>query len=477
MTAEIMMRTASEHARALREGAYTSLELTRACLARIEEKERDVGAFLALDREGALREAEASDRRRSNRETRGILDGIPYAIKDNFCTKNLPTTCASRMLAQFMASYDATVVERLRNAGCVLLGKLNLDEFAMGSSNELSALGVTRNPHDTSRVAGGSSGGSAAAVAACEVPFAIGSDTGGSVRQPAAFCGVFGLKPTRGVISRYGMIAMASSLDCVGILARSAEDTAYILGSLVGADGRDLTVCVHPEQELLSVPVALPNPLRVAVVRELMMGNEVSSDVLRATEAAIDRLRASGAVIEEISLPSPASALASYCVISAAEASSNMARFDGIRYGMRDPHEADLYSLYANSRGEGLGSEVKRRILFGAYMLSETNRPLYYDAAVSVRRQIRESLLQILSGVDLILTPTAPTAAFRRGEVLSADQRRRADLCAVYASLAGLPAVSVPFGKNEKGLPLAVQLTAAPYAERTLLAAARLLGQ
>ena len=468
-------RTLAEHRAALDAGEYSSAELTRAFLREIKQKEPTVGAFLTLDAEGALRAAEESDKRRKRGETRGGLDGIPYAIKDNFCTRGLRTTCASRMLEHFVPPYDATVVEKLRDAGCVLLGKLNLDEFAMGSSNELSALGVTRNPHDPAYVAGGSSGGSAAAVAACEVPFSIGSDTGGSVRQPAAFCGVVGLKPTYGVISRYGMVAMASSLDCVGVLARNADDTAAVLSALVGTDGRDMTVTAHPSADFeksLSLPL---KKVRVAVVRELIGDEEVSRGVIEATKAAVERLRACGAEIGEVSLPSPEQALASYCVLSAAEASSNMARFDGVRYGRRSENGEDLFSLYANSRAEGFGTEVKRRILFGSYMLSEKNRSLYYDRAVAVRENIRKSLLESLETYDLILTPTAPTAAFRRGDAFTPAQQRRADLCAVYASLAGLPAVSVPFGKNADGLPLAVQLTAAPLEEGLLLAAAKLL--
>ena len=472
---KILARTVLEHAAALERGEYTALDLTRACLARIERCERQVGAFLTLDTEGAMRAAEASDRRRARGECRGALDGIPYAIKDNFCTRGLRTTAASRMLADFVPPYDATVVSRLCGAGCVLLGKLNLDEFAMGSSCEQSALGITRNPHDNDRVAGGSSGGSAAAVAALEVPFAIGSDTGGSVRQPAAFCGTFGLKPTYGAISRFGMIALASSLDCVGILARSVEDGALVLSSLLGRDPMDATSTDHPYADTICDRTPPVSPLRVAVIPALLEPSAVSPEVASATKRAADVLCAAGAEVKETALPSPAWALASYCVLSAAEASSNMARYDGVRYGKRSTKGNTLAEMYAHSRGEGLGSEVKRRILFGGLMLSEENRPLYYDRANEARRLIRESLLQTLADFDLILTPTAPTSAFRMGSRLSPELQRGADLCAVYASLAGLPALSVPFGRDGKGLPLAVQLTAAPYAERSLFCAARML--
>ena len=472
---KILVRTVLEHAAALESGEYTALDLTRACLARIERCERQVGAFLTLDTEGAMRAAEASDRRRARGECRGALDGIPYAIKDNFCTRGLRTTAASRMLADFVPPYDATVVSRLCCAGCVLLGKLNLDEFAMGSSCEQSALGITRNPHDNDRVAGGSSGGSAAAVAALEVPFAIGSDTGGSVRQPAAFCGTFGLKPTYGAISRFGMIALASSLDCVGILARSVEDGALVLSSLLGRDPMDATSTDHPYADTICDRTPPVSPLRVAVIPALLEPSAVSPEVASATKRAADVLCAAGAEVKETALPSPAWALASYCVLSAAEASSNLARYDGITYGKRAEGESDLFSLYANSRAEGFGNEVKRRILFGTYMLSEEKREQYYERARRARGEICLRMQEILQEFDVILTPTTPTAACRFGVPQSPAKRRRADLCAVYASLAGLPAVSVPFGRNPEGMPVGVQLTAAPFAEGLLLRVARLL--
>lgn len=469
---EWLSRTIVEHREALDAGEYSSVELTRAFLKRIEEKEGTVGAFLTVDAEGALLAAAESDKRRAKGEGRGLLEGIPYAIKDNFCTKGIRTTCASRMLEDFVPPYDATVVERLREAGCVLLGKLNLDEFAMGSTNETSALGVTRNPHDPRYVAGGSSGGSAAAVAANEAVFTIGSDTGGSVRQPAAFCGVLGLKPTYCAISRYGLIPMASSLDCVGILTRSAADTEIVFSALCGKDERDHTVLVAPKSDAALKPIS---ELRVAVVRELLDDAVISKEMGASLRSAMDLLTRNGARIEEVSLPAPAQALAAYCVISAAEAASNMARFDGIRFGKRIEEAEDLFSLYANTRGEFLGDEVKRRILFGTSMLSAQNRARYYDSAISMREQIRRRLLKLFEDFDLILTPTTPTGAFLRGEVRSQAQRRRADLCAVYSSLAGLPALSVPFGKTQNGLPLAVQLTAAPFAEKTIFRVAELL--
>jgi len=464
----ILSRTVREHSAALAAGEYTSLALTQAYLSRIETCDARIGAYLTVDAEGALCAARQSDERRERGECRGPLDGIPYSIKDNFCTNGLRTTAASRMLENFVPPYDATVVSRLRAAGCVLLGKNDLDEFAMGSSCEQSALGLSRNPHNLNRTTGGSSGGSAAAVAALEAPFSIGSDTGGSVRQPAAFCGVLGFKPTYGLLSRYGMIALASSLDCVGILTRSAEDCALVLDALLGRDPMDATSCDHPFGVSLENFVS-QKPLRIATVPALLEPPAISPEVADTVHRAVAYFRENGATVEAIDLPAPEWALASYCVLSAAEASSNMARYDGIRFGLRGEENGDLDSLYRSSRGEGLGTEVKRRILFGMSMLSEENRPLYYDRACEARRLIRESLLRELADFDLILTPTAPTVAPRIGSCHAPEVERRADLCAVYASLAGLPAVSVPFGKNCEGLPLAVQLVSAPYREDLLL--------
>ena len=472
---DLIHRSICEHAEALAKREYSATELTRAYLARIGEQEPTVGAYLTLDAEIALRDAAASDARRERGEARGAFDGIPYALKDNFCTAGLRTTCASRMLEHFVPSYDAAVVSKLKAAGAILLGKANMDEFAMGSATETSALGVTRNPIHPDFVPGGSSGGSAAAVAAHEAAFALGSDTGGSVRQPAAYCGVVGMKPTYGLISRFGMIALASSLDCVGLVTKTAEDCSLLLSLLAGRDERDMTSVCPADIDFSCAPGKRDRKLRVAIVRELMCEGEVSPAVMAATEGAIHALKACGYEIGEVSLPSPDAALAAYCVISAAEASSNLARYDGVSFGRRAESAEDLFSLYANSRSEGFGTEVKRRILFGTYMLSEGKRALYYDRAVQARVHIRKAMEEILERYDLILTPTTPAAAFRRGNVLSPTQRRRADLCAVYSSLAGLPAVSVPFGVNAEGLPLGVQLTGAAFSEGLLLEVARRL--
>ena len=378
------------------------------------------------------------------------------------------------MLKNFVPPYDAAVVSRLKAAGAVLLGKLNMDEFAMGSTGETSALRRTRNPVNENCVPGGSSSGSAAAVAALEAAFTLGSDTGGSVRQPAAFCGVYGMKPTYGVISRYGMIALASSLDCVGVVTRSAEDCGTVLSCLSGKDARDATSVSHPFPKFSQYKKDGSRPLRVAVVRELMAEGVLSSDVRHALQLAEKRLEELGAEIGEVSLPSPEAALAAYDVICAVVAASNLARYDGIRYGYSEAAE-ELFELYAKNRSKGFGYEVKKRILFGTYLMGKDQRALYYDRAQQARAQIRERMLGIFKQYDLILSPTASTPAFSTGTTLSAAEQRRADLCVVYASLAGLPALSVPFGKNADGLPLAIQLIGAPFAEGLLLDMAKRL--
>ncbi len=438
-------------------------ELLREYINKIEEKEPVVGAFLTLDREGALALARESDARLARGEKLHLLDGIPFAVKDNLCTRGLRTTCASRMLEGYIPPYDATVVSRLRERGGILLGKTNMDEFGMGSSTEHSALGVTRNPHDPTRVAGGSSGGSAAAVAAGQIPYALGSDTGGSVRQPAAFCGVVGLKPTYGALSRYGLTAFASSLDCVGVLARTSRDCATVFDALIGRDPMDATTRGRD-----SFRKALPLPsIRIGVA-------EIPNTDLAPIEAAKKALSDGGFALECVGLPDATCALAAYYVISSAEASSNLARFDGVRYGLR-AEGGSIDALMAESRMQGLGEEVRRRILFGTYVLSAENRESYYLRACLARERITRALLTELTQTDVLLLPTVPDTAFCFGEKLTAGEMYAADLCTVYASLAGLPALSVPFGRDERGLPRAVQLIGRPGEEATLLALAAFL--
>ncbi len=401
----------------------------------------------------------------------GPLAGIPYAAKDNYCAIGTRTTCASRMLENFVAHYDATVIARLRSTGANLIGKTNLDEFAMGSSNELSYFGAARNPWDHERVPGGSSGGSAVAVASGSVPFALGSDTGGSVRQPAAFCGVTGFKPTYGRISRYGLIAYASSLDCPGIIARSAEDCAIVFDAIAGHDERDATSArgaVDSCSDALVQPLA---GLRIGIAAS-SFGAGVDDDVSRVVREALKEFELQGATLVAIDLPHAALAIPAYYVIAPAEASSNLSRYDGVRYGHRCENPTSLDDLYERSRAEGFGAEVQRRIFIGTYVLSAGYYDAYYRRAQQVRRLIAYDFDAAFERVDLIVAPTAPTTAFKLGEkIVDPVQLYASDINTVSANLAGVPAISIPAGFSN-GLPVGLQLTAAAFAERRLLSAA-----
>ncbi len=470
----ILKRDIAAHAAALERRDYTAEELTRAHLAQIEACEGTVGAFLTVDAKGAIEAARASDARRRAGTPLSALDGIPFSLKDNICVAGMRMTCASRMLEDYIAPYDATVTTLLRRAGAVLVGKNNMDEFAMGSSTEYSALGVTRNPADPDFVPGGSSGGSAAAVAASEVSFSLGTDTGGSVRQPAAFCGVCGFKPTWGAISRYGVAAMASSLDCVGILTRTVRDCATVFSSLAVSDAMDATACRHPQQDVMK---ALDRPLgklRIAVIDSL--GEEsMDASVWKAFCAAVELFAGRGDTVETVRLPHPAQALATYNVISCAEAASNLARYDGVHFGRRCAAFDSLSALYDNTRGECFGPEVKRRILFGTDMLSEGQREVFYVRAQRMRELVTQEMTALSREYDLLLTPTTTTPAFRFGSQPTPKELYYADLCTVYANLSGFPAMSIPFGRSSEGLPIGIQLTARPWEEGLLLRAARLL--
>lgn len=399
------------------------------------------------------------------------LASIPYAAKDNYCAIDTRTTCASRMLEHFVAPYDATAIARLRRAGAALIGKTNLDEFAMGSSNELSYFGAAHNPWDRERVPGGSSGGSAVAVAAGSVPFALGSDTGGSVRQPAAFCGVSGLKPTYGRISRHGLIAYASSLDCPGIFARSAEDCAIVFDVIAGHDARDATSAPRVADRCVD---ALGRPLaglRIGIA-SASFGAGVDDDVARIVREALSEFERQGAVLVDIDLPHAALAIPAYYVIAPAEASSNLSRYDGVRYGHRCENPTSLDDLYERSRAEGFGAEVQRRIFIGTYVLSAGYYDAYYRRAQQVRRLIANDFDAAFERVDLIAAPTAPTVAFKLGEKTTDPlQLYASDINTVSANLAGVPAISIPAGFS-KGLPVGLQLTAAAFGEARLLAAA-----
>ncbi len=467
-------QTVAELSAALAAGALTSAALTEAVIARTQAVEERVQAFNSYDSADALAQAAASDARRAAGQAMGPLDGIPVGIKDVIAVRDQPLTASSRMLARFVSPYDATVTTRLRAAGVVLWGRLNMDEFAMGSSTENSATKVTANPHDLTRIPGGSSGGSAAALAAGQAPATLGSDTGGSIRQPAALCGVVGLKPTYGLISRHGLIAYASSLDQIGPFGRTVEDVALLLQAIAGHDERDSTSFHTPIPDYraaLTAPRA--RPWRIGIPKEYF-GAGLDPEVAAAVQAAIAFYRSLGAEIREVSLPHTEYALAAYYIIATAEASSNLARYDGVRYGHRSAEADNLHELYFNSRAEGFGSEVKRRIILGTYVLSSGYYDAYYGRAQKVRTLIREDFIKAYGEVDVILTPTTPTPAFKRGEK-SGDPLAMylADIYTIGVNLAGLPAISVPCGFTAGGLPIGLQLIGQPFAEADLLAAAR----
>jgi len=463
-------KTIAELAAGLAAGTFSSLELTRSCLERIERLNPELNAVVTVDAEGALEAARRADERRANGES-GPLLGVPVLHKDIFCTRGMRTSCGSRMLDSFVAPYDAHVVERLREAGAVTLGKTNMDEFAMGSSNETSFYGPARNPWDADAVPGGSSGGSAAAVAARLAPAATGTDTGGSIRQPAAMCGISGLKPTYGRVSRYGMIAFASSLDQGGPMARSAEDLALLLEGMAGFDWRDSTSvdrAVPRYVEGLDGPL---DGLRIGLPREYF-GDGLDGTVAAALDAAIEEYRRLGAQVREVSLPNTHLAVPVYYVIAPAEASSNLARYDGVRFGYRCENPRDLEDMYKRSRGEGFGAEVKRRIMVGTYALSAGYYDAYYLKAQQVRRLIRDDFLKAFEEVDVIMGPTAPTAAFNIGEK-TADpvQMYLSDVYTLAVNLAGLPALSIPAGQAN-GRPVGLQIIGSYFDEGRLLNAA-----
>ncbi len=465
---ELITRSISEHAEALERKEYSSAELTAAYLARIHEKDEEIGAFLTVTEEEAKEAARLSDERRAQGESLGMLDGIPTAIKDNICTRGVRTTCASRMLAEYIPPYHATVMEKLNGAGAVLLGKLNMDEFAMGSTTENSAIKLTRNPRDLSRVPGGSSGGSAAAVAAKEAPYTLGSDTGGSIRQPASFCGVVGMKPTYGSVSRYGLIAFASSLDQIGPLTSTVRDNALILNAIAGHDRRDATSLSRTCPDFSSDLGKGVRGLRIGIVKQFF-GSGISDDVKTAVLAAAEVYRSLGAELVHISMPSVDYALAAYYVISSAEASSNLSRFDGVRYGYRAGDFEDMDGLYCRSRSEGFGAEVKRRIMLGTFALSSGYYDAYYKKALKVRSLVMSDFAAAFENCDLILSPVSPTVAYKIGEK-SEDplQMYLGDAYSVPVNIAGLPALSLPCGTGEGGMPVGMQLIGKEFSEPLL---------
>ena len=465
-------RSLSSLARALASGEISSVGLTQLYLERIARLNPTINAYITVDPEKSLAQARAADERRAAGQA-GPLTGIPLAQKDIFCTEGWLTTCGSRMLGNFVSPYNATVIEKFNAAGAVILGKTNMDEFAMGSSNETSCFGTVQNPWDTACVPGGSSGGSAAAVAARLAPAATGTDTGGSIRQPAALCNLTGLKPTYGVVSRYGMIAFASSLDQGGPMARTAEDCALLLNTMAGFDSRDSTSLERPiedyARELAAARSEKPLAgLKIGLPKEFF-GDGCAPEVMQLVEAAIAEYRKLGAETVAVSLPNMQLSVPAYYVIAPAEASSNLSRFDGVRYGYRAPEYADLNDMYSKSRAQGFGAEVKRRILIGTYVLSHGYYDAYYLQAQRIRRLIANDFVEAFKRCDVIMGPTSPTTAFRLGEK-AADpvQMYLSDIYTIAVNLAGLPGMSLPCG-FANGLPAGLQLIGNYFSEAQLL--------
>lgn len=441
------------------------VDLTNEAFDRVEKLDGEVEAFLALNKEKALEKA--TELETTPFEERGPLFGLPIGVKDNIVTEGLETTCASKILQGFNPIYDATVVKKLREAGMITVGKLNMDEFAMGSSNENSAYKTTKNPWSLDRVPGGSSGASAAAVAAGEVPFSLGSDTGGSIRQPASYCGVVGMKPTYGRVSRFGLVAFASSLDQIGPITRNVEDNALLLEAISGVDANDST---SADVEVPNFAAALTGDikgLRIAVPKEYL-GEGVSEAVRQSVMDALKVLEAQGATWEEVSLPHSKYALATYYILSSSEASSNLSRFDGIRYGFRAENVENLLDLYKETRAQGFGDEVKRRIMLGTYSLSAGTYDAYYKKAQQVRTLIKQDFDKVLADYDVIVGPTAPTPAFKIGENVEDPLTMYAnDILTIPINLAGVPAISIPCG-FEEGLPLGLQIIGNYFDESTI---------
>ncbi len=447
----------------------TSYEITKAYTDRIAEKEKDVQAFVTTLEEDALEKAKEMDKKIENGEVKTKFAGIPIGIKDNICTKGIRTTCSSRMLENFISPYDATVMEKIYAENLINLGKLNMDEFAMGGSTEHSYFHVTRNPWNLNKVPGGSSGGSAAAVAAGMVPWALGTDTGGSIREPASFCGVVGLKPTYGLVSRYGVVAFASSLDQVGPITKDVRDCALLLNIISGHDNMDTTSVDKPKVDYTKALKNDVKGLKIAVPKEFF-GEGINKEVKKKLEDAISIYKELGAEVSEVSLDIAEYALASYYIIACAEASSNLGRFDGVRYGHRAKEYKTVKELYRNSRTEGFGPEVKRRIILGTYVLSSGYYDAYYKKAQQVRTLVMNEFKKVFDNYDVILTPTAPTVAFDiNSKINDPLAMYLADICTVSVNIAGLPGISIPCGVDSDGMPIGMQLIGDRFAEETLL--------
>ena len=466
---DITELTVHELQEKLKNKELTVKEITKAYIDRINEKEKDVQAFVTTLTEDATKKAEEIQSKIENGEIKGELAGIPIGIKDNICTKGIKTTCSSKMLENFVSPYDATVMEKINNENMIDLGKLNMDEFAMGGSTEHSYFKKTRNPWNLNKVPGGSSGGSAAAVASNMVPWALGSDTGGSIRLPASFCGVVGLKPTYGIVSRYGLVAFASSLDQIGPITKDVQDAAMLLNIIAGHDEKDTT---SRDIEKVDYTKALKNDvkgLKIGVPKEFF-GEGINEEVKENLQKAIETYKELGAEVEEFSLDIAKYALATYYIIACAEASSNLGRFDGIRYTYRTKEYKNLKDLYKKSRSEGFGPEVKRRIILGTYVLSSGYYDAYYKKAQQVRTLVMNEFNKAFEKYDVILTPTSPTVAFDIGSKTSKPlEMYLTDICTVSINIAGLPAISIPCGVDKEGMPVGMQLIGNKFCEETIL--------
>lgn len=466
---ELLGLTIHEMSDLLRNREVSAVEITKSLLDRIENLDSQLGSYLLVSGEDAVKTAVEVQNKLDRGEAKSPLAGIPVALKDNICTEGVRTTCASKILQNFIPPYDATVSRKLKEEGAIIIGKLNMDEFAMGGSSENSYFKPTRNPWDLERVPGGSSGGAAAAVAADLTAFALGSDTGGSVRQPASFCGVVGMKPTYGAVSRFGLIAFASSLDQIGPITKDVTDCALVLNSITGYDPIDSTSAKVDYPDYTKALINDVKGMKIGIP-EQYMGEGLNDEVRRAVLDAVEVLKKLGAQCTEFSLAHTEYAVATYYLISSAEASSNLARYDGVRYGYRAPKYNDLKDLYKQTRSEGFGTEVKRRIMLGTYALSSGYYEAYYKKALQVRTLIKNSFNQAFSKFDVILGPTAPTTAYKLGEKADSPlEMYLGDVYTVSANVAGLPALVVPCGFDSKGLPIGLQLIGKPFDESTLL--------
>ena len=469
---EITELTVHELQEKIRNKELTITQINEAYINQIKEKEPEVQAFITELTEQGMEQAKEIQAKVEAGEELGELAGIPIGIKDNICTKGVKTTCASKMLENFIAPYDATVMEKIKKEKMINLGKLNMDEFAMGGSTEYSYFKKTKNPWDLTRVPGGSSGGSAAAVAANMVPWALGTDTGGSIRQPASFCGIVGLKPTYGLISRYGVVAFASSLDQVGVLTKDVQDCATLLNVIAGHDEKDTTSADIEKKDYTKSLQTDIKGLKIGVPKEFY-GEGINSEVKASLEKAIAKYKEMGAEIEEFSLDIAQYALATYYIVACAEASSNLGRYDGIRYTYRTKDAKNLKEIYKKSRSEAFGAEVKRRIILGTYVLSSGYYDAYYKKAQQVRTLVMNEFNKAFEKYDVILTPTSPTVAFKLGSKSDNPMEMYlADICTVSVNIAGLPGISIPCGVNQKGMPVGMQLIGKKFDEETLIRAA-----